>query len=345
MYGAHDASVVTVSCDPEGWDNRVIDVTGDSEVTVTNDTSDDEMPRTDSGNWTEWNEVWSSRSDLVPQSRGTPQTLQEFWFQAYVADLWALIGSPRRSIACVELGCGRGTVSMYLAQKGCEITLVDLAPNAIAQAVRNFSARGLHIPRAVCADVRTTGLNSESYDCVYNIGLLEHFVDPVPVLRESWRLLRPGGVLFSVIVPTVPGSRKWVVELMFAPWRAIARLVRTANFGSEVPRDEIPRNEGDIVRTAYSREQYEFWLKQEGASAARCVPYNPYFGLWDNGLSVGPFLSLYLFHWRLKRRVPRLQTWPSIASCDLLWCRKSSRVRRCPREQPAPHTRQASRNV
>ena len=50
------------------------------------------------------------------------------------------------------------------------------------------------------ADARDTRLPAESYDCIYSVGLLEHFEDPKPLLEEAVRLLRPGGLHFAVIV-------------------------------------------------------------------------------------------------------------------------------------------------
>ena len=45
---------------------------------------------------------------------------------------------------------------------------------------------------------------SQSIELVLSGGLLEHFPDPKPVLREMLRVLRPGGVLYADVVPRKP---------------------------------------------------------------------------------------------------------------------------------------------
>ncbi len=276
------------------------------------------------GNWREWHDIWAMpRPGGVDMlfTRCRPRSLLEFWQRCYFEDLWALLDRPGAGLKCVELGSGRGTTSMYLTAKGCDVTMVDLAPAAFEQATCNFHQTGLPLPRMVLADACSTELPSESYACVYNIGLLEHFEDPLPVLRESWRLLRKNGVLFSVIVPRVPASRKWLVELLFAPWRMVLRPVRSyakSLFG----RSLVPQAAGGMVRTDYTRDHYRRWMHGIGAVNVQCIPYNPYHGLWKANLSIGPFLRLYQLHHSLKRQAPRGKTWASTAACDLLVCRK-----------------------
>lgn len=286
--------------------------------------SDAAAPAPPEGNWAEWNQVWSGFEADTPEKMlyvvGPPRNLRQFWQRCYFEDLWALLGPGASRARCLELGSGRGTTSMYLAAQGCEVTMVDLAPAAFQRAARNFQAMRLPLPKMFLANACNTGLPSGRYDCVYNIGLLEHFDDPRSVLSESWRLLAPGGLLFSVIVPQVPTSRKWLTELLFAPWRLAMRPVwRSAR---RLRQSTPPPQAQAMVRTGFARSQYERWMLQIGAGNVQCIPYNPYAGLWMGGLSIGPFLQLYRWHHGFRQRLPRLNTWASVASCDLLWGRK-----------------------
>src|SRR5207245_9380634 len=78
----------------------------------------------------------------------------------------------------------------------------------------DFSRRALEVARSadggarsearlalVRGDVLSVPLRSESVDAVASTGLLEHFADPVPVVREMVRILKPGGLFYSDIVP------------------------------------------------------------------------------------------------------------------------------------------------
>src|ERR1700730_12524060 len=90
---------------------------------------------------------------------------------------------------------------MYPTSTGCDVTMLDRSSAGFKVARANFTAEGLRLPEFVQADAQQTGLPSESYDCIVSIGLLEHFEDPRPVLAESLRLLRPGGLQFAVVIP------------------------------------------------------------------------------------------------------------------------------------------------
>ena len=82
------------------------------------------------------------------------------------------------------------------------------------------------MPQFVVADAVQTGLPSGEFDCIYSIGLLEHFDDPRPLLTETSRLLRPGGLAFHVVVPRTPESRRRLSYALLAPWKLPSRGLR-----------------------------------------------------------------------------------------------------------------------
>ncbi len=161
---------------------------------------------------------------------------------------------------------------MYLAARGAAVTLVDLAPNALGEAKAAFAEDGLGDPSAVLADVRDTGLPSDHFDCVYNIGLLEHFDDPLPVLREAVRILKPGGVLFFVVVPVVPERNKRLVRALFSPWRLVPEPVKAA----VRPWRGLHRSQPVFHRTEFTRDAWSDWMVAAGATSVEVIPYNPF---------------------------------------------------------------------
>ncbi len=97
----------------------------------------------------------------------------------------------------LDLGCGTGMSSIYLADHGWEVTGVDMVPRALAVA----KERGRHLdqpPRWVCGDVtRLNELNlGGGYTLVLDIGCLFS-------LRAADRFR----VLAELAVATLPGGR------------------------------------------------------------------------------------------------------------------------------------------
>ncbi len=280
----------------------------------------------------EWDSKWASlgRNMLQLYTRGAPKTMHQFWQRCYFEDLWACMGSNASSGAYLEIGAGRGTTSMYLSRAGCDVTMLDLSESGFQVAAANFAREGLKIPRMVHADARETGLPSEGFDCVFSIGLLEHFEDPAPVLRESARLLRPGGLQFAVIIPDRSASVRHLARAIFCPWSlAYGMLPEQARRRVRKWRGHAePSPDNAVLRTSYSRADYLRMMQGLDVEDLRCVPYNPYHPVYSRAsLEASIAIPMYRAHRKFKALFgrPTMLTSASVASCDLLMFRKSKR--------------------
>lgn len=151
---------------------------------------------------TKWQAIGGGPNRMV-FATGEPKTKYELCHRMYFMDLWCAMLRLHKSAdtVCVEMGSGRGTTSQYLAACGLPVKLVDLAPEGLEIAKSNFAACGLPAPETILADIRHTGLHAHEAAVVHSVGTLEH-LEPEPladVLRESWRILAPGGLLYAVI--------------------------------------------------------------------------------------------------------------------------------------------------
>ena len=103
----------------------------------------------------------------------------------------------------LEIGCGRGDVSAYLANKGWQGAAIDYSEAAVAQASANLR----QYPQISVAK-RSLGEVTGAFDCIIMWDVLEHMEDDRGALRMVERLLRPGGQLL-LAVPSNPREWRW----------------------------------------------------------------------------------------------------------------------------------------
>ena len=94
----------------------------------------------------------------------------------------------------VELGCGTGYVSAWLARRGARPIGVDITPAQLDTARTLQQELGLEFP-LIEADAADTGLPEASADLVVSEYGASIWVDPYRWIPEAARLLRPGGEL------------------------------------------------------------------------------------------------------------------------------------------------------
>ena len=102
----------------------------------------------------------------------------------------------------LEVGCGRGDVSAWLAARGWHGLAIDFSPVAIAAARSRLAA----FPHVDVAEMALADVRGE-YACVILWDVLEHIEDDTGALATIARLLAPGGHVL-VAVPSNP-AREW----------------------------------------------------------------------------------------------------------------------------------------
>lgn len=112
-----------------------------------------------------------------------------------------ILGSPESAL---EIGCGTGRAAAFLAQRGVEVTGVDLSPVAVEQTSRRWGPLGV---KFVCADVlEFLAETPATYDAVYSNFGAAWFADPEKLFPLVERRLNPDGVFVFSQPPAIPGA-------------------------------------------------------------------------------------------------------------------------------------------
>ncbi len=109
----------------------------------------------------------------------------------------------------LEVGCGVGLFLQTARERGWTCTGVEMLDDLARHARED---RGLDV-RA--GELSTAAFPAESFDVVYMNEVIEHVVDPVELLTEVRRVLRPGGVALL----RTGNARSWTARLRGADWR------------------------------------------------------------------------------------------------------------------------------
>jgi SAM-dependent methyltransferase len=99
---------------------------------------------------------------------------------------------PVRGKRVLEVGAGSGRDTLALAREGATAVVVDYAPMSLELVARQARAQGLEV-LLVRADALAMPFRDDAFAVVFHQGLLEHFRDPRPLLRECARVTGRGG--------------------------------------------------------------------------------------------------------------------------------------------------------
>lgn len=139
-----------------------------------------------------WDAAWRGQSPTL-----TARTMTQVLDRVKLGYLRSIL--PPAGLT-LEVGCGSARLSCFLAMAGYRTACLDLSVPAVRLAVANYAAGGVR-GLFVVGDGFRLPFPDGAFDVVLSTGLLEHFEDPAPLVREMARVLRPAGLFYSDIVP------------------------------------------------------------------------------------------------------------------------------------------------
>ena len=149
---------------------------------------------------------WNPRGKFAPLHRFNPVRLAFIRDQALVRfGRDAKARRPFEGLRLLDIGCGGGLLSEPMARLGFEVTGVDAAERNIGAAKAHAAHQDLPL-RYLCSTVETLlAEESEPFDLILNMEVIEHVADPAGFLRDCARLIAPGGLM---IVATLNRTAK-----------------------------------------------------------------------------------------------------------------------------------------
>ncbi len=107
-----------------------------------------------------------------------------------------LLPHLKRGLRMVDLGCGPGSITVGLARIVApgEVVGIDIEPTQVALARALAAEQEVTNVRFELGNVRDLPFSDSVFDVVFGHTILMQFQDPMPVLTEVRRILKPDGV-------------------------------------------------------------------------------------------------------------------------------------------------------
>lgn len=133
----------------------------------------------------QWTRIWEAQGG--PQGRAERiRRREEFKI------MWPLVRQLPKGSRLLDGGCGLGDWVLWLTRAGYPTLGLDVSKVTIGKLKEKFPDMEFAV-----GDIRATGLPDASFDAYFSWGTFEHFEEGFgPVVREAFRILKPGGLLF-----------------------------------------------------------------------------------------------------------------------------------------------------
>jgi len=214
-------------------ENKTEKITSEESVRIVKDFYDDQVEK-------EWNRIADK---------------PEFLLTCRMMDKYIKPGD-----SVLDIGGGPGRYSFYFAEKGCDVTLVDLSPENINHVEKQSAKSGLPV-KAINGDARyvdTIVLESgdrKQFDHILLMGPLYHLLEDLDRSRavdSALQLLKPGGLLFAAFISMSGGLVFGLREVPAAfadpsEERFLVPLVEGGSYGGAAFTQAFFINQNEIV--------------------------------------------------------------------------------------------------
>jgi SAM-dependent methyltransferase len=124
-------------------------------------------------------------------------------------DVMGLHASSRGRL--LDVGCGNGAFLAKMRDLGWEVVGVEPDPKAARVAREDFGVAVFQ------GRLEEAGLSDGSLDTITMHHVIEHISDPVDVLRECYRIVKPSGILV-IVTPNLNALGRHLMGISWRGW-------------------------------------------------------------------------------------------------------------------------------
>jgi len=214
-----------------------------------------------------WESQYKPLVVTYTEETNTPINLEQVYSYMVVHEHIVKYLPNSESAKILEVGCGGARNALYLALRGFDVTCSDFAPEGIRLAKTNFNAFGAK-GTFLLDDLMNSKILNNSFDCVMSFGLLEHFQELRPVIRNITNMVKSGGIQIHLVIPKKFSTQTIMDLIWFLP-----RLAKNLLKGQKL-KGIIKKSYRDFphYENSFSYRIYCSVFEEEGNKIIKCEP-------------------------------------------------------------------------
>ena len=200
---------------------------------------------------------WDKESKFKPLHDINP--LRANWIDKY---------SPVAKKKVLDVGCGGGILAESLTQRGAIVTGIDMGEAPLAVARLHSLETGLSIDYKKCTAESLVAEETEQFDIITCLEMLEHVPDPASVVLACSKLVKPGGHLyFSTINRNIKSylfaviGAEYILNLLEKGTHDYTKFIRPCEMGNWIRDSGLEMKE--ITGLTYNPFNKNYRLNEE----------------------------------------------------------------------------------
>jgi 2-polyprenyl-6-hydroxyphenyl methylase / 3-demethylubiquinone-9 3-methyltransferase len=200
---------------------------------------------------------WDKTSEFKPLHDINPLRL------SYIDGIISLKGKR-----VLDVGCGGGILSESMAEKGAQVTGIDLGEKALKVAELHSLESNIAVDYRLISAEALAVEAANTYDVVTCLEMLEHVPDPASIVSACAQLVKPGGHVFFSTINRNPKAyafavlgAEYILQMLPKGTHDYTKFIKPselASFARQVDLSLI-----DQIGLSYNPITQHYWLSED----------------------------------------------------------------------------------